>query len=253
MWNSELYNKYGKERIQPSVDLVNRIRDNNFKRILDVGCGSGMSTVSVKAMWKNAEIIGVDLSEKMLEAARKAIPDITFIQRDCSKPLSDMGSFDLIFSNAFIQWIPDHEGFIKHSCEMLNPDGVFAAQIPLFYMMQAHKCIEDAEKVLPERLQGGTVRWITTKSPDTYYDIMSKYFGSVDIWVTDYFHVMESVENILEFIRGTALNPYLELLDGNEQDIFLKEVLENLKRSYASQENGKVLFPFKRLFLVGRK
>lgn len=42
MWNAEIYNRYGKERIQPSIDLVARIKDMRFERILDVGCGTGM-------------------------------------------------------------------------------------------------------------------------------------------------------------------------------------------------------------------
>lgn len=45
MWNAEIYNRYGKEWIQPSIDFVARIKYMKFQRILDVGCGTGMSTV----------------------------------------------------------------------------------------------------------------------------------------------------------------------------------------------------------------
>lgn len=105
MWNAEIYNRYGKERIQPSIDLVARIKDMKFKRIVDVGCGTGMSTAPLVSTWENAEIIGVDLSKEMLEKAREILPIVTFIQRDCSKPLFDMGAFDLIFCNAFVHRI----------------------------------------------------------------------------------------------------------------------------------------------------
>ncbi len=94
MWNAEIYNRYGKESIQPSIDLVGRIREMKFQRILDVGCGTGMSTAPLVSTWENTEIIGIDMSKEMLEKAREILPAVTFIQRDCSKPLLDVGTFD---------------------------------------------------------------------------------------------------------------------------------------------------------------
>ena len=251
MWNADIYDRFGKERLQPSIDLINRISGNNFKRILDVGCGTGMSTAALAANWKAAEIIGVDLSEEMLKKARESLTKVTFIQRDCSKPLLDMGTFDLIFSNAFLQWIPNQEEFIGNSFDMLSNGGVFAAQIPLFDEMPASRCITDAAGTLSERFSG--IARPASLSPSDYYDIMSKYTENSALWVTDYYHEMDSQEKILDFLRGTALHPYLEVMDDKEQKEFLNEVLKNLTSSYPCQQNGKVLFPFKRLFIVGEK
>lgn len=251
MWNADVYNKYGKERMQPSMDLVHRISHYQFKRILDVGCGTGMSTASIAAVWKDSEIIGVDLSEEMLQKARETMPEIAFIRKDCSKPIFELGNFDLIFSNAFLQWIPDHETFICNSFQMLNKNGIFAIQIPLFDEMPASQCILDAECVLPDSFQSNTMYRV--HSAETYYDMVSKYFDDVSMWITDYYHQMDSHRSILDFLTGTALRPYLERLNEVEQNIFLKTVLQHIKEVYPCQQNGKVLFPFKRLFFVGRK
>jgi len=91
MWNADLYNKFGKERIQPSKDLATRIVINDCKRILDVGCGSGMSTYCLKERFPKAEIMGVDLSESMLNKACELVSDVNWIQRDCRKSLDDLG------------------------------------------------------------------------------------------------------------------------------------------------------------------
>lgn len=249
MWNADIYDRFGKERLQPSIDLINRISGKNFNRILDVGCGTGMSTSALAASWKAAEITGVDLSEEMLKKAKESLTSVTFIQRDCSKSLLDMGIFDLIFSNAFLQWIPNQEEFIGNSFEMLGKNGVFAAQIPLFDEMPASRCIADAASDLhfTEAAKPASL------SPSEYYEIMSKHTEKVTVWVTDYYHEMDSQEKILDFLRGTALHPYMEALDDRGQHEFLSEVLNNLKSSYPCRQNGKVLFPFKRLFLVGEK
>lgn len=251
MWNADIYDRYGKERLQPSIDLVNRIGNKQFKRILDVGCGTGMSTAALASNWKTAEITGADLSEEMLQKARESLTYVTFVQRDCSQSLADMGTFDLIFSNAFLQWIPDQEGFIRNSFSMLDKGGVFAAQIPLFDEMPASKCISNAVKNLPERF--ADIAKPASCSASKYYDIMAKYSDNVTVWITDYYHEMDSQENILDFLKGTALHPYMDILEEKEQKKFLNEVLNNLKCAYPSQNNGKVLFPFKRLFLIGEK
>ena len=251
MWNADIYDRFGKERLQPSIDLISRIGGKSFNRILDVGCGTGMSTAALATNWKTAEIIGVDLSVEMLQKARESLTNVTFFQRDCSKPLLDIGTFDLIFSNAFLQWIPNQEEFIGNSFDMLVKDGVFAAQIPLFDEMPASRCITNAVSSLSDRLTG--IAKPISHTASEYYEILSKHTEKTAVWVTDYYHEMDGQEKILDFLKGTALHPYLDVLDGNEQKEFLTDVLNSLKRSYPCQQNGKVLFPFKRLFLVGEK
>jgi len=253
MWNAPLYNKFGTERIQPSVDLVNRLSGYDFKKILDVGCGTGMSTVTLANAWNAAAISGADLSAEMLELASASLPDIRFIQRDCSKPLDDLGKFDLIFSNAFMQWIPDHDKFIANCCGMLDECGVFAAQIPLFDSMPASKCIKDAAADLPNEYLKDFKERFTIHSPEEYYLILKKYFGDVQMWTTDYYHEMDGCESVLEFLKGTALRPYFEALDRETMDAFLSKALKNLRAAYPSAANGKTLFPFKRLFLIAKK
>lgn len=253
MWNADIYNCYGKERIQPSIDLVNRIIDKDFKRILDVGCGTGMSTAPLISAWKNVEIIGVDLSEEMLKKARENTPSVTFIQRDCSKPLVDMGKFNLIFSNAFLQWIPNHEEFIANSFDMLYHGGIFAIQIPLFDEMPASQCIIKAKKVFPNKFLEIETNNYVLHSASEYYDMLSNYSKDISMWITDYCHEMESHKKILEFLKGSALRPYIDILNESEENIFMDEVLKNIENSYPYQKNGKVLFQFKRLFLIGEK
>ncbi|WP_417397385.1 hypothetical protein [Gimesia chilikensis] len=73
----------------------------------------------------------------------------------------------------------------------------------------------------------------------------------LELWETEYIHVMESVEAILEWFRGTGLRPYLEALpDEATRDRFEAELLKRFANAYPLQQNGNVLFPFRRFFLV---
>lgn len=254
MWDANIYNKYKKERMQPSIDLVSRLVGHKFNRIIDVGCGSGMSTKALMEVWKDAQIIGVDLSEDMLQKAKEELPECTFYQKDCSQRLDEFGTFDLIFSNAFMQWLPNQEEFIANSFQMLNDGGVFATQIPMFHEMPVSQCIVDAEKVIPsERINQVHECHFHCFSPLVYYDMIVKVTSKVNMWITDYCHVMEDYEEIMTFLSGSAFRPYIEALNEQQWEQFTDEVRNNLKKMYPVQQNGKILFPFKRCFLIGEK
>jgi len=82
---------------------------------------------------------------------------------------------------------------------------------------------------------------------------MSLHFKSVDFWQTDYIHILESQSAIVEWIKSTALKPYLDCLQDKEKILFENEVLSEIKRYYPVQNNSKILFPFKRMFMIGYK
>lgn len=254
MWNAEIYEQFGRERLQPSMDLVSRLAGRTFGRILDAGCGTGMSTAALVSVFGDAEIIGADLSEEMLVKARKNISQAMFIRRDCSRPLFDLGTFDLIFSNAFIQWLPDQKKFMEDSFRVLGKGGVFAAQIPLFGEMPANDCILRAEELFKDKIKGiEKSRFVLHTAPE-YYGMLTSFTDKTSVWITEYIHEMKDHRALLDFLKGAALRPHLECLkDGNGREQFLKAVLQELSEAYPVEKNGKVLFPFRRLFLIGEK
>lgn len=252
-WNPNSYLKFNKERVQPSIDLVARIKVEHPSKILDVGCGPGNSTQILAARWPEAEITGADNSPAMIEKASADYPRQNWILFDANNELPDE-KYDVIFSNATIQWIPDHAQLIKRFSLALKSKGVLAVQIPLFFDMPLGKLIaETARKNSWKEATQGVDELFTIHQASFYYNELSKYFNSIDLWTTDYYHVMDSQEAILEMIRSTGLKPYLErITDENEKQKFENCVLEEIKREYPLQENNKVLFAFKRLFFVAK-
>jgi len=256
MWSAQMYGKFEKERMQPSIDLVNRIEDGNLKRILDVGCGSGMSTVPLRNRFPGSKIVGVDLSENMLEKARELISDVTWIRRDCSTKLDDLGTFDLVFSNAFLQWLQNQEEFVKNTKELLNENGVFAIQIPCFEEMTISKIIKeialefDKDNILFYNIES---RACFNFKMMEYYNMFSRYYSKIDMWQTNYIHQMNDCNAIIDFVKGTALLPYLECLDKEQTSVFIEMLHDKISKHYLASENGMVLFEFKRLFILARK
>lgn len=129
-WNSVQYTKFERERTQPSIDLINRLHIEP-KTVLDIGCGPGNSTAQLFRCFPEANILGIDSSDNMLEKASASYPEMKF--KKCFVPdgLEELGKFDLIFSNACLHWIPDHEKLLPKLIEKLNDGGVLAVQMPL--------------------------------------------------------------------------------------------------------------------------
>ena len=107
-WDSEKYLKFEKERTQPAIDLVRRVEGRTVSSALDVGCGPGNSSAVIKSVFPDADILGIDFSADMIERAKKDYPGIAFEQWDADVFTQETSQkFDLIFSNACLQWLPD--------------------------------------------------------------------------------------------------------------------------------------------------
>lgn len=257
-WSTKVYGKFQQERTQPSVDLVNRIcaRKKDCRRILDIGCGSGMSTLPLRMNFPDAEIIGVDKSEEMLRDAQELLDDVKWTVRDCSKPLDDLGTFDLVFSNAFIQWIQNQEEFIRNTRNLLADGGLFGIQVPAYEETDISRIIKETAAeydVSGNLFQEAAENSCVNYSIETYYDIFSRYYSFVDIWQTDYFHQVDDYAAIAEFARGAALLPYFAYMDSSQTKEFMELLTHNIRKHYSAAENGKILFRFKRFFIMAEK
>ena len=253
-WNSEQYLKFKTERTQPAIDLANRIPVQSPADIIDIGCGPGNSTDILKKRYPNAAVVGADNSENMLEAARKNYTDIEFILCDASKELNNIGrKFDVVFSNACIQWVPDHPKLLREMMSLLKEGGALAVQIPMNYDEPIHRIIGEAVKSEKWRDKFSDPRQFYTLTPEKYYDILAEISSDFSMWQTTYFHRMKSHSDIMEWYKSTGLRPYLEALSHADKTEFEKDIFREVERAYPKQANGEIIFRFPRLFFTAIK
>lgn len=252
-WNPKLYLKFKNERTQPSIDLVYKIKLEP-KTIIDIGCGPGNSTQVLLERWSKATIVGMDNSQSMIEKARMDYPNQTWVLGDASK-LDMKNQYDLVFSNATIQWIPDHEKLIPNFFNLVSNNGALAIQVPLFNQMPLNNAIERATNYPQWKdYTKGCTELFTYHDAEYYYGILSKFTKNIELWETSYIHILESAQSLMDFCRSTGLKPYLERLPtDNYRKLFENDVLSESLKEYKIQQNGTVLFPFKRLFFIAYK
>ncbi len=253
-WNSEQYLKFKNERTQPAIDLISKLSIKLPLNAADIGCGPGNSTAQLKRRFPQAKIVGLDNSEEMLKAARKNYPDIEFRFCDVSAELGSLNQkFDVVFSNACIQWVPDHRRLIKDMWGLLRSGGELAVQIPVNFEEPIHRVISEVSESEKWREKIGTPRHFYTLKPGEYYDILSETFSDFSMWQTVYFHRMKSHKDIMEWYESTGLRPYLEALSPADGKEFEREVFRRVESEYPKQANGEIIFKFPRLFFIAVK
>lgn len=250
-WDSSLYLKYEQERTQPSRDLAARLPQKGVARVLDVGCGPGNSTHVLRRRYPCAYILGTDSSENMIARARQSYPQENWQVLSAPDGFRRLPcDFDVVFSNACIQWIPRHPALISAMMELLRPGGTLAVQVPMNFHEPVHRIIHTVihlgkwSGLLPQK------RIYHTLAPEEYYAHLSAISSNVSIWQTIYYHSMDSAEDILDWYRGTGLRPYLEQLPAGKKEELEEDILTLLRQEYPMQENGKIIYRFPRFFFT---
>jgi trans-aconitate 2-methyltransferase len=251
-WDRKLYLTFNAERTRPAVDLASRVDVADPRRVIDLGCGPGNSTAVLRARWPAAAITGLDSDAAMLTSAERSDPGVRWVRADAALWEPDE-AYDVVFSNALLQWLPDHANMIHRLFAAVAPGGALAVQLPTHRTSLLHRHIQEIAG-LPEWAEAtrDVRHGISTHDAGYYYDALRSATERIDLWETEYFHVMNGPEAILEWIRGTGLRPYLSALaDEDERRRFEAALLERVAVSYPRRSDGRVLFPFRRLFFVG--
>jgi trans-aconitate 2-methyltransferase len=252
-WDADQYLKFGGERTQPARDLIARVPLAAPRSIVDLGCGPGNSTEMLAQRWPGAEVTGVDSSPAMLDQARKDYPGMRWIEADIAA-WSSAGAHDLIFANAALQWVPDHEKVFPALLDALPAGGVLAVQMPRNFDAPNHVLLREtaAEPRWAARMPEER-RALRVGDPGFYHDLLAPLAARLDIFEIEYLHVLDGPEGVVEWMKGTGLRPFLQRLDASEHGDFLQSYLDRVKQAYPRRASGKVLFPFRRIFLVASR
>jgi len=254
-WNPALYRRYEDERTRPAQELLARVPLPEAARVVDLGCGPGNSTELLANRFPAAKVVGTDNSEAMLASARERLPQARFELSDIATWAPRDEAPNLIYANAALQWVPDHERLIPRLFAALAPGGVLAIQMPDNREEPTHRLMRAvaAEAPWAEPI-GNADRLRTLLLPlGGYYDLLAPAAARVDVWHTIYQHPMADAAAIVEWVRGTGLKPFVDRLPADLQASYLAEYERRVDRAYPVRTDGKRLLAFPRMFIVAQK
>ncbi|RST10737.1 trans-aconitate 2-methyltransferase [Streptomyces sp. WAC05374] len=267
-WDPQQYLRHSSHRTRPFLDLLARIpelpadREGRPPRIADLGCGPGNVTALLADRWPGARITGFDLSPEMLEQAKKTYAGTTdgggwldFRPADAAHWTPDE-PYDLIISNAALQWVPNHPESFPVWTEGLVPGGTLAFQVPANFTSPSHALLGELCET-PQwraRLTGHGRRFVHILDAADYLTRLADLGLTVDVWETVYSQLLQGDDPVLDWVKGTALRPVLTALDGDHEAVtdFLAQYRDLLRKAYPPGPHGTV-FPFRRIFAVATR
>lgn len=245
-WDPEQYRRFSDHRSRPGLELIERIPQIRARRIVDLGCGSGHLTAVLSARWPDAEVIGLDSSEDMLEVARADHPTLNWILGDIIRWEPD-GPVDLVFANASLHWLTDHAVLFPRLSSWLGRGGVMAVQMPNNWSEPTHQIpaaiLDDG--TWPEEARAALIR-DRVASPISYLD----WVPPADLWETTYYQRLTGDDPVLEWVKGSVLRPVIDALGEPRRSDFVERCRHGYSAAYPRRPDGSTVLPFRRLFLV---
>lgn len=253
VWNPQQYLKFAQPRLRPALDLIAHIDVAQPATVYDLGCGTGNITRLLAQRWPEARISGIDDSADMLAQAAREPSRIEWVQQSLATWQAPAPA-DLIFSNAALHWLPEHCTLFPALVAMLAPGGVLAVQMPRNFLAPSHTAIHETARagVWHSKLEP-LITPPPVHEPQLYYSLLHSQARTLDVWETEYLHVLTGPDPVKEWTKGTWLKQFLDRLDEPERSEFEAQYAQRVARAYPALPNGQTLLPFRRLFLVMHK
>ena len=254
-WDPRQYDKFQREREQPFFDLLALVRPQQGMRVVDLGCGTGKLTRTLHERLDARHTVGLDRSESMLADAPQA-PGLRFESGTIESFVTQTSRaepYDLIFSNAALQWVDDHEPLVERLAAALAPAGQLAFQLPANHDTLTHTLAAELATVEPfASVLGGWRRSQPVLTPDAYARLLYGCgFAQPKVHLIVYPHVLASREDVVEWVKGTMLTEYKRQLPPEVYDQFVEEYRVRLIAKL--DEARPFFYPFKRILCWGQR
>lgn len=251
VWDPDQYNRFREERMAPMYDLLAMISPQVEMNIIDLGCGTGEITLRLVNHFAYARALGVDSSEAML----LRVPQdnrLMFVRQDI-EDVSRYDPYDLVFSNAALQWVPNHAELLRRIIESMRDGAQIAVQMPRNEQHISHRVAQEIATQAPfDKWLKGFIRESNALSAEEYAHLLHLY-GCVRPIVMEriYVHVLPHTADVVEWVKGTLLTSYLTRLEPLQQNEFLEAYRTRLLSALGNE--SPYVYTFRRLLLWGRK
>jgi trans-aconitate 2-methyltransferase len=248
-WDPNVYNQFKSERAAPFFDLLALVKAADKMKVIDLGCGTGELTKTLGEKFPGADVTGIDFSAEMLAGAADWENDrLHYKVRTIEEQLQSGDTWDLVFSNAAIQWVDDHETLFPRIIQSVSKGGQLAIQMPAQHHNITNIILNDLADEIPFKQSLKDFKRISpVLDIDRYAEILFEGGAtSITAFEKIYPLILPDVNALYNWVSGTALIPFMERLNEGEKEIFIARYKERLREQFPKTP---VFYPFKRIVL----
>ena len=253
-WSPEQYARFQRERSQAFFDLLALVHPQPAMRVVDLGCGTGELARLLHRRLGARETLGIDASASMLAASAAFAGDGLRFERGDIGDFAASRAYDLVFSNAALQWVAEHEQLLDRLTGALADGGQLAIQVPANHDHPSQTVAAEVASESPfrEALAGYARHGKAVLEPEEYAVLLDRLgYQEQHVRLQVYGHRLESRDEVVEWTRGTLLTDYQRRLPA---DLFARFLERYRARLLPRLEDTRpYFFPFKRILFWARQ
>ena len=251
-WNPGTYNQFKSERFAPFYDLLALITIKPNLEVIDLGCGTGELTRKLADALPESRVLGIDSSQEMLNDSKPfENAQVSFACKTIEEQVGLDKKWDLVFSNAAIQWVNNHEELLPKIISTVKPEGQLVIQLPAQHHNISNRILNDlaSEEPFKTPLEGWK-RDSPVLEIDRYAQLLFGHGSkSMTVFEKIYPMVLKDADALFTWVSGTALIPYTERLEGGMRQQFIDAYKQKLQSHFPQ---SPVFYPFKRIILEAK-
>ena len=255
-FDAEKYKKASTHQKEWGKRLIAELNLKGSERILDLGCGDGGLTTGLAELVPDGQVIGIDASSAMIESARKAhkAENLKFELMDINA-IDFEAEFDVVFSNATLHWVKDHQRLLRNVYKGLKSGGTahfnFAGDGNCSYFFKVVKEVM-AEKEYAGYFEGFDWPWYMPRIDEYEKLLKESSFEDAKVWGENADRYFADAEVITKWIEQPSLVPFLKCVAGADKRLFRDTIVERMIKE-TIQDDGTCFETFRRVRVFAKK
>lgn len=258
-WNAANYAANSAVQQAWAREIIARLKLRGDEHILDLGCGDGKITAELARAVPRGAVTGADASAEMIAFARQQFPapeisNLKFEIADARK-IRFREKFDLVFSNAALHWVDDHEKILRGAASVLKSGGRLV--VSCGGKGNAH----DVFLALRPEMRLKHWRDFFRKMPLPYFFYSP---GDYEIWLPKYGFIINALklapkdatylgaEGLATWLHTTWL-PFVQRVPENLREKFIAAVTQRYVAKHPPDAAGKIHIRMVRLEIEAEK
>ena len=223
--------------------------------ILDLGCGNGVITKELAERVPQGRVVGVDSSPSMLEAAKAHKTENMELKLLDITEMAFEAEFDVVFSNAALHWVLDHEKLLKKIYSALKQRGFLRAQFGgagnVSNFIEVVRGVMELPAYVPY-FKDFRWPWYMPK-PEEYEALLSRTeFRNYKVWKENKDRYFPDEESMIGMVEEAGLVPFIAVLPEDVKRPFRDAVVERMIEK-TKKRDGTYFETFRRINIYAEK
>jgi len=254
-FDGEKYKQASKHQKEWGNSLISSLNLKGNENILDLGCGDGVLTEQLSKLVPLGNVIGIDASKGMIQSALKLKnKNLSFDCLDIDK-IDFNEQFNVIYSNAALHWVKDHERLLRNCIKALKPNGYIA------WNFAGHGTCKNFNTTLidvmcfPEYKKYFTDfewPWYMPKRDEYVKLVSSSGFTQYEVKEENKDRYFLDSEELIKWIDQPSIVPFICQIPDEKRKVFRKKVID-MMLSKTLLSDGQCFETFRRINIIAYK